>query len=226
MKRVISSILVATLMVLAAGAGYALTPRTLMAEMRDRVVLDDLIPRNFGEWKEQPFVSPVQVAPETQATLDLVYDQVLARTYVNASGQRVMLSIAYGGQQSKNLQLHRPEVCYSAQGFRIEESHRSAIDLGGTRIPVVRLLGRLGARQEPITYWMRVGNDVAITGFDQALARYRNGLHGIVPDGTLIRVSSIGTDVAFQYQVQDAFLRSLLGSVPQRSQHFFLGNRP
>ena len=223
MKRLVPSIVIAVLMVVAAGAGYALTPRTLMAEMRDRVVLDEMIPAHFGEWKELPNVVPVQVSPEVQATLDLVYDQVLARTYTNSNGDRVMLSIAYGGQQSKNLQLHRPEVCYTAQGFQVEARNRTAIDIGNSNVDVVRLLGKLGPRQEPITYWMRVGDTVATSGFDQAIVRYRNGLQGIVPDGTLIRVSSIGADVDSQFRVQEAFLRALVSAVPERSRSFLLG---
>ena len=30
-----------------------------------------------------------------------------------------MLMIAYGESQSDRLQLHHPEVCYTAQGFRV-----------------------------------------------------------------------------------------------------------
>jgi EpsI family protein len=39
--------------------------------------------------------------------------------YVNASGYRIMLSLAYGSDQRGALQAHKPEVRYPAQGFTL-----------------------------------------------------------------------------------------------------------
>ena len=48
-----------------------------------------------------------------------IYNQEVSRAFVDKEGHVVMLMIAYGESQSDRLQLHHPEVCYTAQGFRV-----------------------------------------------------------------------------------------------------------
>ncbi len=67
-------------------------------------------------WSERPSNAIVAPAEENSLAARL-YNQSLARLYVNAAGEGVMLVIAYGNTQSDSLQLHRPEVCYPAFGF-------------------------------------------------------------------------------------------------------------
>ena len=78
-----------------------------------------MIPASFGDWSVDKSIIPLQVDAETQAKLDKIYNQTIARTYVNSHGERIMLSVAYGGDQSDNLAVHKPEVCYYVQGFEI-----------------------------------------------------------------------------------------------------------
>lgn len=47
------------------------------------------------------------VNPQTQELLDKLYSQILTRTYVNAKGYRIMLSLAYGSDQRGALQAHK-----------------------------------------------------------------------------------------------------------------------
>ena len=62
--------------------------------------------------------------PGQKALLDRLYEQQLSRTYENAQGYRIMLSIAYGGNQRDELELHKPEVCYVAQGFVLQDKQK------------------------------------------------------------------------------------------------------
>lgn len=217
--------MIGVLMITAALAAYALTPTQRMADLRGAVNLDTLVPRAFGDWRVDESLIPLRVSPEVQAQLDKVYDQTLARTYINSQGQRVMLSIAYGGDQTKALQLHRPEVCYAAQGFSVSKALAATLDVGKheAAITVRRLVARLGQRTEPIMYWMRVGDNVVSGRLGQALARYEYGLNGLIPDGVLVRVSSISNDVNTAYAVQTQFIDDLSAALGQRSRDFFFG---
>ena len=149
--------------------------------------------------------------------LDALYDQTLTRTYINSKGQRIMLSIAYGGDQSGDkAQVHRPEFCYAAQGFQLSSNFESQIRTESGTLPVRRLKAVQGKRNEPITYWITVGDNVTLPGLGRKLIQLRYGLTGKVPDGMLVRVSSIDQDTANAYQVQDRFISDMLAAVNEQ----------
>jgi EpsI family protein len=120
-----------------------------------------------------------------------------------------MLSVAYGGDQSDGTSAHRPEVCYPAQGFAISSNRIASLTLGGREIRVRQLMAHLGARHEPIMYWIVVGGEVVTSGIGQKLAQMRYGLRGIVADGMLVRVSSIGVNEGQQQQLHSRFVGDL-----------------
>lgn len=177
--------------------------------------LETMFPARFGDWQVDTSLPVILPAPDVQAKLDAIYNQVLARTYVNRrTGERVMLSVAYGGDQSDGMQAHLPEVCYPAQGFELRARQTVVLELEGRRIPARRLVTRLGARVEPVTYWLTLGETVAATRMDRKLQQMRYGLRGLVPDGMLVRVSTIGGDMASAFTLQEAFLRQLAATLP------------
>ena len=104
-RRLRISLVLGLAMLLTAVATRALTPAMRLAQARERFDLAASIPMQFPGWSVDTGLAPVSPNPDSQAALDKIYDQTLARTYIDASGQRVMLSIAYGGDQSKALQL-------------------------------------------------------------------------------------------------------------------------
>jgi EpsI family protein len=206
-------------MVAAAGLSVVLTPTERDADRIGVLELELLVPVAFGDWRIDPLVLPLQVSPDVQEQLDKIYDRTLARTYVNGEGKRVMLSIAYGAVQTRALQLHKPEICYAAQGFEVKASVPAAFAGPAGPMPVRRVIAAQGPRNEPITYWMRMGDDIVYGGVEQTLTRVRYGLRGRVPDGLLFRVSTIGMDEAREFALQDLFLSQLLSSLspPARS---------
>lgn len=154
------------------------------------------------------------VSPDVQAQLDKIYGQTLSRTYVNDQGERVMLSIAYGANQvSEDLQVHRPEYCYAAQGFQVSKGAEETLAYGPGQLPVKRLQASQGPRIEPITYWITIGDRATLPGFGRKLTQLSYGLTGKIPDGMLIRVSSITPDSQKGYQLQDQFVKDMLDSV-------------
>lgn len=207
--------LFALLMLLAATAGQLLRPTHRLSETKPRIALDQQVPESFGEWKLDRSIRPVLPDPSLQAQLDVLYSQVLARTYINAQGQRVMLSIAYGSDQSNEATaVHRPEFCYSAQGFRVEGAGKGLLPIGSSQVPVARLVARLGPRVEPITYWVTLDEAATLPGLGRKLQQIRYGLRGQIPDGMLVRVSSVSPVIEESFAVQNRFLQQLHAAVP------------
>ena len=212
-KSIIISIFLGILMVSSGALTKALTPTKKIADQQERIDLEIMIPIEFGDWRVDKSIIPLQVDAETQAMLDKIYNQTLSRTYINSIGERIMLSVAYGGDQSDNLAVHKPEVCYYAQGFEIMKTFADELLTQYGKLPIKRLLAVKGYRNEPITYWVTVGNKAVLPGIDEKLQQLKYGLTGDVPDGMLVRVSSIDADNAKAYQLQAVFIQDLLFAV-------------
>lgn len=222
-KSMMVSLALAALMVSSAALTRVLTPSARMADQQGRFSLEQMVPRTFGDWQVDTRVIPLQVDPATQAKLDKIYNQTLGRTYVNRDGERIMLSIAYGGDQGDNMGVHKPEVCYTAQGFTVRDGQKGSLDTGAGVLPVKRLFAVAGARQEPITYWITVGRKATMPGIEQRVQELRYGLSGTVPDGMLVRVSSIGSEARAAYALQDQFVRALLGALDRPARERLVG---
>lgn len=212
-QSLVTSIVAGILMVSAGALAKHLTPTVKIADRQGAFSLEKIIPLEFAGWTIDHTIIPLQVDPETQARLDKIYNQTLSRTYVNPQGQRVMLSIAYGGDQSNNMAVHLPEVCYGAQGFDVKKSSTGEIDTGFGVVPVKHLFAVSGQRQEPITYWITVGDKALKPGMDQRMQELRYGLTGTIPDAMLVRVSTIDSDLAGAYAIQGSFVKALLASL-------------
>jgi EpsI family protein len=209
----------------AAGMALALKPTTKVADSGIKIDLETLIPKTFGDWKMDATITPLIANPEQEALIKKIYSQTLTRTYVNAAGERVMLSIAYGGDQSDNMALHKPEVCYPAQGFQILKNPTiSTFATEEGSISVKRLVATQGQRIEPITYWTTVGDKVAVSAVKWKLQQVKYGLTGKIPDGLLFRISSIQADETKAYQTQDAFTRDLLKAMSPSGRERIIGN--
>ena len=202
----------------------ALTPKPRVLQPHEQFSLEQMIPQRFGDWRIDPSVVPLAPDPEQQSMLEKIYDQTLSRTYINSQGQRVMLSIAYGGDQSKALQLHLPEVCYVAQGFQMQKDAEDSLTTRFGELPVKRLVARLHERNEPITYWITIGEHAARAGIQQKLRRLAYGLSGEIPDGMLVRVSTIQASETQAYGVQDRFVAEMLGVMAPRDRSRLLGS--
>jgi len=120
-KTMLTSVFLGALMASSAALTLALTPTKKIADQQEKIDLELMIPSQFSEWKIDRSITPLQVDPETQNKLNRIYNQTLTRTYINLHGDRIMLSIAYGGDQGDNLAIHKPEVCYYSQGFEISK---------------------------------------------------------------------------------------------------------
>jgi EpsI family protein len=177
--------------------------------------LERIIPGRFGEWAAQPNAAAIVPAPDVEANLARLYSQIVSRTYINSRGERIMLMVAYGGDQSDALKAHRQEVCYAAQGFEIKGLSRGELPAWGKTIPVTRMHAVRGRRSEPVTYWFTMGDQVVLGRLERLQVQLRYGLAGWLPDGVLVRVSSFDTDPARAYSQQGEFLAALFGGMRQ-----------
>lgn len=195
-------------------AGFAARPNAKAVDKGNAVSLETLVPKRFGEWSELPDQAAQVVNPQTKELLDKLYSQILTRSYVNEQGYRIMLSMAYGDDQRGGLQAHRPEVCYPAQGFKLGKVEDGPLVTPYGNIDVRRLGTSIGSRNEPVTYWLTVGDQVIKNTFDKRMAQIRLGLTGQIPDGLLFRISSIDNDSARGFAMQQKFTADLMAAVP------------
>jgi EpsI family protein len=222
-RKFAASLILGVAMAATSALTGALTPKHLVSTMQSQFSLDQMIPKRFGNWTVDDTVVPLTPDATQKELIAALYDQTLARTYVNDSGQRVMLSIAYGGDQSKQLQLHLPEVCYVAQGFEMVKDQSGQLDTRYGRVPVKRLVMRENARNEPITYWVTIGDKAVMSGLGQKYQRFVYGLTGKIPDGMLVRVSTIQSDDKDAYQVQARFVNQMLDALSPKDRTRLLG---
>jgi EpsI family protein len=222
-RRFAASLALGLAMAVTSALTGALTPTVRIAADKAHFSLERMIPARFGEWTLDTTIVPLKPDPARQAMIEKLYDQTLARTYVNPRGEHVMLSIAYGGDQSKTLQLHLPEVCYVAQGFQLLADRDASLRTRYGALPVKRLVARQNERNEPITYWITIGDKAVLSGIEQKLQRLAYGLSGKIPDGMLVRVSTIQSSAADAYRVQDRFVLALLDALTPQDRARLLG---
>ena len=206
-------------------AAWAVRPKHYIADSKPKVNLETLFPKTFGQWQVDNSIIPIQPPPDLQKVLDATYDSTLARTYRNESGERIMLSVAYGRNQHEGMNTHRPEICYPGQGFPIVQNTARVeqFEFVNRRFVVTKVTAASKRRNEPITYWLIVGDRVTTYGFNHKLVALEYGLKGAIPDGMLVRFSSIDASDPKAYALQKTFIAEMLASMPETARQTVLG---
>jgi len=183
--------------------------------------LEDLVPKTIGPWT---FVSASGlVVPPDDKLSKALYSEVLTRVYSDGEDASIMLLLAQSGGQTGFLQVHRPEICYTAGGYHISSVTPHVIRAGQTFIPAMSIDAAAGGgAPEHIVYWTRIGNRMPTNWREQKLAVAEQNLEGIIPDAILVRVSSVNTDGAAARATIDAFVRELLAAIPANRRAVFV----
>lgn len=229
-KVPLSIVVAAVLMVGGLAVAEWLTPRKMMADQLLPIDLPAAVPQAFAGWAIDKSIVPVLPDPTVEAKVKALYTDTLNRTYIGPDGTRIMLSIAYGkNQNSESTAAHRPEFCYSGQGFTVSRTGVFSVPVQGRNLKVVRLMATADNRYEPITYWVTLGQNATIPGLDRKLSQLKYGLQGWIVDGMLMRVSSLtpGTspdDLAAAAKVQAQFINDLARAMPEQSRARFFGS--
>lgn len=224
MKAAFKHYLLLILMLACAGASVAIRPTSRLADMKPAIALANIVPEKFGDWSEIKDGVQQIVLPEELKTLSELYSQTLSKIYVDSHGYQVMLSVAYGGDQSRDLAVHRPEVCYAAHGFQLSNQEKTQLNIGSMSVPVMRMQAELGSRHEPVMYWIRVGDKLVRGNLELGFARLAYGIKGQIADGLLFRVSSIDTDSQTAFSRQEQFVRELNMAMSQAGRAALFGD--
>jgi EpsI family protein len=185
--------------------------------------LKRLIPEQAGGWRS--IGNAGVIVPEEGDLSRSTYDEVLSRVYVAPGLPPMMLLIAYGGNQSGNMQLHRPEACYPAAGFVLGKPNDIVVNSPSGQPIHARLIGATSpSRSEQILYWTRIGARFPRSGLEQRLAVVRENLRGRVPDGVLVRVSTIGLPLEAALPLLTAFIRDLVSAAPVQARSLLAGS--
>lgn len=206
----------------ALGGAEFLRPRNHVSLLGNRK-LADAIPKAFAGWEEKDTGSIV--APQSENSLaKKLYSESVGRLYARGSDEFVMMLIAYGNTQSDTLQLHRPEVCYPAFGMEITTSAVRPFDLpGGIKVPGRDLTATNPNRTEYVSYWTRIGEELPVDGSEQRWLKLRQAFQGILPDGVLVRFSTIGDDPAAAWNMNRRFAADFIAAVAVAARPALIG---
>jgi EpsI family protein len=182
--------------------------------------LENNIPQQFGEWTLVPDTNPqVSLSSDTNNLQNLIYDDMLMRTYTNRQGAKIMLALAYAKEQRQDVKVHQPDICYPAQGYQMISSQNVTFDLSTQSHPVVgkRQLYESSNGREAVSYWIRIGDQTSLSGLQMRYKIIKDGLlENRYDDGILVRVSTRvaeGEDLSAVYALHSQFFDDLTKSV-------------
>jgi EpsI family protein len=215
------SLLVGGGLALTAVAAAAATPRR-HEQMLGRTRLQDVITAQVGPWSSR--VNGSLILPDDADQPHDFYDQVFSRSYVAQGLPVIMLVIAYGAAQSGMMKVHRPEVCYASAGFSIHDLRPADVPQGAA--PAITGQSFLAQRQdrvEQVLYWTRISDSFPRNLTAQRLVMLERGLHGVIPDGVLVRISTLGNSLASGHGAMEAFAQNLIVSASPLGKSILLG---
>ena len=212
-----------TLLVGGSIAAAALAARQLRPTLHESAhvpPLDTLVPKQIGPWRLVPDPR-IQVSLSTgDTTRDQPYDDQISRTYTDGQGHEIMLAVAYGARQRQEVKIHRPELCYPAQGWRVLDLQPAQFDVRPGGAPAItghRMLVTNDTYDEAVSYWIRIGSTYSDSAWRTRWVIIQEGLAGRMTDGVLVRFSERlqrGTPAQVSYERQAAFARLLIQNTP------------
>lgn len=214
------TLIVGGAMTLTAAAAYAATPRRSERRLASRK-LGELVATRIGPWS---VTNPagVIVASEEIENKD-GYDQLLTRVYQGAGMPSIMLLIAYGSTQGGTLQLHRPETCYPGQGFGLRDFDELDFAVGTTPVRARRFTATRDDRVERVLYWTRIGRRFPMNTAQEYGAIIASVLQGLVPDGILVRVSTVDSDTKRASAAIETFARQMIDTASPVGKQVMVG---
>lgn len=219
-------------------AGLLLVAAFLGAKLRPTIIegtppppLAEVVPKQFGEWRDvpNPLVQVETFVNTDGASRDQPYDDLVSRTYTNKQGEHIMVALAYGKHQRQEIKIHRPELCYPAQGWRVLKLDPVTFpvqSLSGKPVTGHRLLTRQGeAATEAVSYWIRIGDNYSDSAWQTRMTIMKEGLQGRMTDGILVRVSqrvTPGQDEEAIFKRQEQFVAQLVANTRSDGQPLLL----
>jgi EpsI family protein len=215
----------------AVGAASMLLRPTSAAPALSDHWIDAAVPQQLGPWQVAAHDGLV-TAPTDELSAKL-YDRILTRIYradraagrsapdaghapgIGAPLPDMALLIAYGRGQDADVQLHRPDACYPAQGFTLTDPRALPIRFAGRAVPAQVVTASRDDLVQQVFYWTRIAGTFPADGAAERRVIVHENLAGRMPDAVLVRIS---VDTAARAQAVAAVLGfiGLLGAaLPQ-----------
>lgn len=205
----------------AAGTAYARLPHSTAKPLR-KDELEAITPKTIGQWQFE--TTSGLVLPPSDQLRDRIYSQLLTRTYSAPDGSQLMLLMAYSPSQDGVIQIHRPEVCYPASGYRLTTNRLHDLRLGAVDVPTRFIVAESETRTEQLMYWTRLGRHIPSNWRGQRTAVISENLEGRIPDGILVRFSTVGNSDAGP--MLDAFAKTLFAIAGDPLRRLLIGPDP
>lgn len=223
-----ASILLGILMCTVSVLAYTAKPTKLLANFAEREPLVKEMSVQIHGWREQLADTAFVVDPTQLEVLNYLYSETFSANYSDSANSSIMLSIAYGKDQSDGRDVHKPDLCYPAQGFAVIEARDVQVALDDRRSIVVRYMKtQKGQRIEPLIYWTTAGNYLYQNKLEKKLVAFKYSTHNLIPDGMVVRVSMLQKAPEADLNTLVAFVKDWYTSLPeaQRGRFFGDGNR-
>jgi EpsI family protein len=81
----------------------------------------------------------------------------------------------------------------------------------------------MGPRQEVVTYWVLMGDEATTSNTQRKWVAIRYGLKRQIPEGMLIRVSSINPEMDKAIPLHKDFINQLMVSMPENQRERVIG---
>jgi EpsI family protein len=224
LKKTVALVL---MLLLASGLAHWFTPNAVHVLEYPR--FDERLPKQLGQWQyARASLQQVSAYAAKETDLSQPYNDVVMRTYADPQGHQVMLTLAWGQRQRQEVKIHRPDLCYVAQGFKV--ASLQSVDLKGFEgyarpIVVHHMVAQDSRGFEAVSYWMRVGAEYSDSAFDTRLHIIKEGLQGRIPDGVLVRASVRTTSLAAAqeaFPMLDEFLHTMHQAAPAQLKPYLI----
>jgi hypothetical protein len=200
-------------MVATALAAPALKPTAEAAA----IDLEAAVPAAFAGWRIDPEVVPVTAAPDVQANLARLYDQVVARTYVNAQGRTDDAHGRAWRRPERRAEGAPPGGLLSRPGLPRGLPRARLARRGRARDPGDTLRGHARGAQRAGDVLVHDGRSRGDRTPRAACAcSSRTACAGACPTGCWCAFSSLDTDAARAHAAQRAFVAALAAAAPEQ----------
>ena len=177
--------------------------------------LEGMLPDVFDGWKS--IAATVAILPPES---DPGPGEATAyRAYKNDVGRVVTLVVAYGPPLGDSVRLHRPESCYVAQGFVIENRHKDMLTFASHNTPIIRMDTQKALQNEAVSYWLRDGDAYISDAAGHQMLFFKRG--GGVSDGALVRVSSKGAG-GDEFALHNSFMAAFVDALSPEARALLL----
>ncbi len=185
--------------------------------------IDEVLARSIGGWGSK---EPVAVITGTADELGSAnYGELGVRMFQPAMGRAVTVLLARGLAQGYATQLHRPEFCYPASGFKIDDYRALQLTVAGRTIPASVMVAHRGDRVDTVLYWTRIGNRFPKGLWEQRLEIARAAFAGGKVDEVLVRLSVTDPSTAASEAVLKNFADQFVLAQSPLGKNILIGNR-